>query len=208
MRFKNRIDAGNQLADLVSTKISEDSIVLALPRGGVPLGICISERTSASLDLILAKKIGHPSHREFAIGAMTEDGEPLLNDDIVVNKDWLENEKSKTNDQIKNRRKLYGDVLVKHSLKDKVVLLVDDGIATGMTMFAAIKAVKVHNPLKIFVAVPIIPKDTYDILINSVDGVFAIKVPEQFSGAVGAYFEDFSQISDQEVMIMLSNHFM
>lgn len=206
MLFRDRIDAGEQLADLISSKISKDTIILALPRGGVPLGISISKKTSAPLDLVLAKKIGHPSHPEFAIGALAEDGEPILNEEITINKDWLEKERRKINNQIKKRRKLYKDVLVKQSLKNKEVLLVDDGIATGMTMFAAIKAVKMHNPSKLFVAVPIIPKDSYDLLTNQVDQVFTIEVPQRFLGAVGAYYQSFPQISDDEVTQMLASH--
>lgn len=207
MRFKNRQDAGKQLAELVSSKISKDSVILALPRGGVPLGIYISNEVSAPLDLVLARKIGHPSHREFAIGAIAEDGRPILNKDVVVNKDWLENEIVQINKLIKERRELYADILVQQPLENKVVLIVDDGIATGMTMFAAIEAIKMHNPAKIFVAVPIIPNDTYELLINAVDEVFALDVPERFLGAVGAYYDDFSQISDSEVTKMMSNHF-
>lgn len=207
MRFKDRIDAGDQLADLISSKITEDMIVLALPRGGVPLGISVSKKTSAPLDLVLAKKIGHPSHSEFAIGALAEDGEPILNEDVTINKDWLTNEILKIENQIKKRRKLYADVLVKQSLKNKNILLVDDGIATGMTMLAAINAVKMHNPIKIFVAVPIIPKDTYALLENLVDEVYAIDVPERFLGAVGAYYQKFPQISDKEVTEILTKHF-
>lgn len=207
MRFKNRQDAGKQLAKLVKSKISKESVVLALPRGGVPLGICISNEVSAPLDLVLAKKIGHPSHRKFAIGAMAEDGKPILNKDIAVNSDWLENKILEINKQIKERREMYADILVKQPLENKVVLIVDDGIATGMTMFAAIEAVKMHKPAKILVAVPIIPKDTYDILISSVDEVLALDVPERFLGAVGAYYDDFSQVSDLEVTEMMTNHF-
>lgn len=207
MRFKDRHDAGNQLADLVSSKISKDAVILALPRGGVPIGICISNKVSAPLDLVLAKKIGHPSHREFAIGAIAEDGKPMLTQDIVVNKDWLENEIIQINKQIKERREMYADILVKQPLENKVVVIVDDGIATGMTMFAAIEAVKMQKPAKILVAVPVIPKDTYDLLTKYVDEVLALDVAERFLGAVGAYYDDFSQISDREVTEMMKNHF-
>lgn len=206
MLFRDRIDAGEQLADLISSKIAKDTIILALPRGGVPLGIAISKRTSASLDLILAKKIGHPSHPEFAIGALAEDGEPIVNEEITLNSDWLANEVVKINNQIKKRRKLYEDLVVRQSLKNKVVLIVDDGIATGMTMFAAIKAVKTLKASKILVAVPVIPKDTYNHLKKEVDEVFAIDVPERFLGAVGAYYQNFPQISDDEVIKMLASH--
>lgn len=206
MRFKDRQDAGKKLAHLVSSKITKDSVILALPRGGVPLAICISNEVSAPLDLILAKKIGHPAHREFAIGAIAEDGKPILNKDVIVNNDWLENEIIQIKNQMKERRQFYADILVKQPLKNKVVVIVDDGIATGMTMFAAIDAVKIHNPAKIIVAVPIIPKDTYDLLTKYVDDVIALDIPKRFLGAVGAYYDDFSQVSDLEVLKMMTDH--
>lgn len=208
MRFKDRQDAGKKLADLVSSKVPKDAVVLALPRGGVPLGICISKEISAPLDLVLAKKIGHPSHREFAIGAMAEDGKPIFNKDIEVNNDWLENEIIQINKQIKERREMYEDILIKQPLENKVVLIVDDGIATGMTMFAAIEAVKMQKPATIIVAVPIIPKDTYKHLANLVDQVLTLDVPKKFLGAVGAYYDDFSQVSDLEVTTMMTDHFL
>lgn len=206
MRFKDRIDAGEHLASLITATDSENTVILALPRGGIPLGIELSEKLSAPLDVVLAKKIGHPFHSEFAIGAIAEGGEPILSDTMDIDPTWLKTEVQRILDEIKRRRSLYDKVLTKQPLENKHVILVDDGIATGRTMFAAIDAVKLHDPAKISVAVPIIPKDTYARLINEVDEVIAVEVPYRFLGAVGAYYQNFPQISDQEVSEMLDKH--
>lgn len=148
MRFKDRWDAGRKLATASSTKITKDTVVLALPRGGIPLGICIADQVNAPLDLIFSKKIAHPSHPEFAIGAIAEDGEPIFNETLINAPNWLADEIAKIQQQTKKRRELYQHILIKQTLRNKEVLLVDDGIATGMTMLAAIHAVKSRTLLK------------------------------------------------------------
>lgn len=203
MQFENRIDAGRQLAKALNVANPENSVILALPRGGVPLGIILADTIGCPLDVILAKKIVHPLHSEFAIGALTENGELLLNTEIQVEDDWIKQETERINQENKHRRKLYGPHITKQELTGKDIIIVDDGIATGMTMFAAIKGVKAEQPNSITVAVPIIPKDTYPELKEQADSVLFVEVPEHFIGAVGAYYQNFPQITDEEVLDML-----
>lgn len=205
MRFRNRVDAGNQLAQKISISRPDQTIVVALPRGGVSLGLEISNVHGIPFDVVLAKKIVHPLQREFAIGAVSENGEPILNEGIDVDEKWIEEDTARVRMEIKRRRDQYNQFLTQHSLSGKDVIIVDDGIATGMTMFAAIESVKNQNPNRILVAVPIIPNDTNRILESMVDEVIAIEVPIHFKGAVGAYYQDFSQITDEDVENMIVN---
>ena len=205
MRFKNRVDAGNQLAQKILNRRPDQTIVVALPRGGVPLGLEISNVHGILFDVVLAKKLVHPLQREFAIGAVSENCEPILNEEIDVDEKWIEEDTARVRMEIKRRRDQYNQFLTQHSLSGKDVIIVDDGIATGMTMFAAIESVKNQNPNRILVAVPIIPNDTNRILESMVDEVIAIEVPIHFKGAVGAYYQDFSQITDEDVENMIVN---
>ena len=203
MYFEDRIDAGSQLAQKLTVDHPENTIVLALPRGGVPLGLKISAVHSLLFDVVLAKKIVHPLQPEFAIGAIAENGDPIINTNIDVEQSWIDSDTERAKEEIQRRRKLYDQFLTKQSLNGKDIIIVDDGIATGMTMFAAIEAVKKQNPNQINVAVPIIPYDTYQQLKDLVDEAIYIEVPEQFRGAVGAYYQNFSQIPDSEVEKMI-----
>lgn len=205
MFFKDRIDAGKQLAEQIVVSQPKNTIVLALPRGGVPLALEISKKHSIPFDVVLAKKIVHPLQKEFAIGALAENSHPILNEDIIIEQEWINKDIKRVRDEIAHRRKLYNQFLTPRSFKGKDVIIVDDGIATGLTMFAAIEAVKNQQPNKITVAVPIIPKDTYDQLKSLVDQVIYVEVPLQFLGAVGAYYQSFPQISDQEIQSMIEN---
>lgn len=205
MFFRNRRDAGNQLAEKLTVNQPENTVVLALPRGGVPLAIEISKRHSIPFDVVHAKKIVHPLQTEFAIGAIAEKGEPILNTEVDVEQTWIDQEVHRVREEIARRRDLYDTFLKQEPLKEKEIILVDDGIATGMTMFAAIEAIKNQQPNKITVAVPIIPEDTYNHLKTLVDDIIYIEVPEQFLGAVGAYYQQFPQISDEEIPTMIKH---
>ncbi|WP_423190311.1 phosphoribosyltransferase [Alkalibacterium sp. f15] len=202
MRFYDRIDAGKQLAAALQLKDADNSVVLALPRGGIPLGIEIAEQHHLPFDMIMSKKIGHPYHSEYAIGAVSEKGEALLNRLVTdhLDPEWINKEISRLRKAMESRRKKYSQVLSQQPIKDKTVILVDDGIATGLTMKAAIEAVKEQGAKEIIVAVPVIPQDTYHELLSLVDQVVAIDVPEVFLGAVGAYYTHFPQVEDKEVI--------
>lgn len=203
MRFLGRLDAGEQLSQNIEITDRENTVVLGLPRGGIPLGLVIAQKHQVAFDIVLAKKLVHSDYPEVAIGALAEDGEPLLNPQYTLENEWVRKEIARVKEENKKRRELYDDYLDHQSLEGKNVILVDDGIATGMTMFAAIHAVKSKNPKQITVAVPIIPKETYYALENDVDNICYVEVPSQFLGSVGAYYRQFSQVSDEEIIEMI-----
>jgi len=206
MKFRDRVDAGKQLAQEIQLENPENTVVLTLPRGGVPLGIEVANQFNIPHDVVLAKKLTHPTNPEFAIGAVAEGGEPILNERTHVEDEWIEEELPNVRGEIKCRRELYDQVLTKQPLKDKDVLIVDDGIATGMTVFAAIEAVESESPSRIMVGVPVIPKDTFRKLEETVDEVFYLDVPQHFLGGVAAYYQSFPQLSDEEVNELLENN--
>jgi len=206
MKFRDRVDAGKQLAQEIQLKNPENTVVLTLPRGGVPLGIEVANTFDIPHDVVLAKKLTHPTNPEFAIGAVAEGGEPIRNQRTRVEDEWIEEELPNVRGEIKRRRELYDQVLTKQPLKDKDVLIVDDGIATGMTVFAAIEAVESENPRRVMIGVPVIPKDTFNKLEERVDEVFYLDVPQHFLGGVAAYYQSFPQLSDEEVNELLKNN--
>lgn len=200
MIFEDREDAARQLSQHITVESPERTIVLGLPRGGVPLAKIIAEEHNLPLDVIHAKKIAHPQHPEFAIGAVAEGGEPIWGQSLPVRQDTVD----AVREEIRRRRDLYDSFLDSKELADQDVILVDDGIATGLTMFAAIEAVKEKGAHKISIAVPIIPQDTYQKLIHKVDHIFYVEVPHVFLNSVGAYYQEFSQVSDSEIEKLLS----
>ncbi|OJF97207.1 phosphoribosyltransferase [Alkalibacterium sp. 20] len=207
MRFYDRIDAGKQLAAALQIKDADNSVVLALPRGGIPLGIVIAEQYHLPFDMIMSKKIGHPYHSEYAIGAVSEKGEPILNRLVTdhLDPEWINKEVIRLRKAMESRRNKYSQVLSQQPIKDKTVFLVDDGIATGLTIQAAIAAVKKQKAKEIIVAVPVIPQDTYYELLSLVDQVVALDIPVVFLGAVGAYYTHFPQVEDKQVIESLKS---
>ncbi len=203
--FKDRRDAGQRLSKLLLPYRSEDVIVLAIPRGGIVLAHEIAKALNAPLDLLFAHKIGHPLQEEFAIAAISEDGYLVGNPEEYASPEWLENAKQKALLEIKRRRNFYLKGRKKPNLVNKVVILVDDGIATGLTLKAALLEVKQAKPKKLIVATAVAPKSTADSIKNEVDAFVALTIDpdSQFLGAVGAYFENFPPVEDQEVMNLL-----
>lgn len=206
MQFLGRLDAGEQLSDHIKVNDPGNTVILGLPRGGVPLGLIIAKNHGVPFDVILAKKLVHPKHSEVAIGAMAYDTEPMISPQFEVDQDWIDSEIERVTDENTKRRALYDEVIENQTLEDKDVILVDDGIATGSTMFAAIRAVRTKNPKSITVAVPIIPKQTYYALEKTVDNICYVAVPSHFLGAVGAYYRNFPQITDDEILDMLKSY--
>lgn len=205
MLFKNRTEAGQKLAELLSDYASEDVIVYALPRGGVILGAEISKALHAPLDLIITRKIGHPSNPEYAVCALAEDGAPICNQSELerLGHHWLEEEKHKAREEIQRRREEYVGGTTQLDIKGKTAIIVDDGIATGLTMIASIEEMKLHEPKEIVVAIPIVPYLTSLKLEGMVDKVVCVEATREFLGAVGAYYEDFTQVDDDEVKRIL-----
>lgn len=201
MMFKDREDAARQLSRHITVEHPESTIILGLPRGGVPLAKIIAKEHNLPLDVIHAKKISHPQHPEFAIGAIAEGGEPMWSQSLPhLGQDAVDAVRK----EILRRRELYDRFLDSKEVAGQDVILVDDGIATGLTMFAAIDAVKEKGAHQISIAVPVIPQDTYEKLIQKVDQVFYVEVPHVFLNSVGAYYQDFPQVSDSEIEKLLT----
>jgi len=204
MIFADRNDAGRQLAERLAGYKKENPVVLAIPRGGVVVAGEIAKALDAPLTLIIPRKIGAPYDPEFAIGAVAEDGSMVLDEDTVsslgVSPEYIEAEKKAQIEEIKRRKQAYGAVDIE--LKGRVVILVDDGIATGSTVIAAVKSIRKKDPKKIVVAVPVAPQEAVSELKNQVEEVVCLHAPEYF-GAVGCFYRDFSQTSDAEVMSIL-----
>lgn len=210
MRFKNRSDAGKQLAQFLTKYKDKNVVVYALPRGGVTVAVEIAEFLHAPLDLIFAHKIGHPHQPEYAIAAISESGHMVgtAEELLAVGETWLEHAKEQQLQEIKRKRELYLKGKKEIPLKDKIAIIVDDGIATGLTMQAGIKELKHRHPQKIVAVVPVAPRRTADLLKTMVDDFMAIEIPNDymFLGAVGAYYDDFNQVEDEEVITILNNH--
>lgn len=203
--FKDRRDAGRYLSDLLKHLKGQDCVVYGLPRGGVVVADEIAQALGAPLDLLFAHKIGHPYHAEYAVAAVSEDGHLLESSRELLDKRWLESQKKIQLEEMKRKRNAYLKGKPDHPVKGKIAIVVDDGIATGLTMRVAIEELKGREPQKIIVAVPVTPKSTADRLRESgVAEVVGMEVPDwDFLGAVGAYYRDFSQTEDEEVLNIL-----
>jgi predicted phosphoribosyltransferase len=205
--FQNRTEAGQQLAEALQRYETDNTIVYALPRGGVVIGAEVARHLGVPLELVIARKIGHPFWREYAVGAVTETGEPVWNESERDNIDRAQQELAvqKERTEAKRRRiKYIGDRLGLHP-EGKVVIIVDDGIATGLTMLAAVKDLHRKHPKKIVVAVPVAPADAVTDIEEYVDEVVTLEtMPSDEFGAVGAYYRDFEQIEDYEVQNIMT----
>jgi len=206
--FKDRQEAGKKLAVLLEKYASPQAIIYALPRGGVMVAKEIAEKIQVPLDLVMVRKIGHPYNPEYAIGAISETGVTLYNaaEKATVDNHWLKKEEIKEQAEAKRRRQKYVEGRAMISPKNKVAILVDDGIATGLSMFLAIKEIKKSQPQKIIVAIPVVPYDTLLKLRRKVDDVIYLEAPQLFLGAVGNYYDDFQQTEDEEVMAVFKKN--
>ncbi|MEM4311178.1 MAG: phosphoribosyltransferase [Nitrososphaerales archaeon] len=205
--FRDRVDAAKRLANIMLELKGKDIIVLAIPRGGVVIGYEIAKALKAELDVIIPRKIGAPLDPELAIGAIGEDGslylmEPLMNQ-LGVSKDYIDEEANRQLKEIKRRAIKYRGSREALELKDKIVILVDDGLATGATMKVAIMQVKKKEPKEVIVAIPVSPKDTLDEISRMVDKVYCLATPTPFF-AIGQFYRNFEQVSDEEVIELLN----
>lgn len=207
VRFRDRVDAGRRLAELLVKYQDQNAVVYALPRGGVPVGKEIARKLNCPLDLVIIRKIGHPWNPEYALGAVAEDGLLVVNEEelATVDQQWFEAEKARQMAEARRRRELYLKGREHIPATGKVAILVDDGIATGSTMLVAVKKIKRENPRKVVVAVAVSPKDTARRFAQEVDEFVAVTIPEIFWGAIGYYYDDFSQLTDEEVIALLEN---
>lgn len=210
MRFRDRIEAGKLLAQALAGYKDKDVVVFALPRGGVVVADEIARSLKAPLSLIIARKIGHPLQPEYAIAATTESGKILGSSREIqsVDKDWLDAEIERQKLEARRRREEYLGNRKEINVKNKIVILVDDGIATGFTIRVAIEKLRLMKPEKIIVAVPVAAKIIADIVKREADEFVALEIPQEdeFLGAVGAYYDNFYQVTDQEVVSILKNY--
>lgn len=205
--FIDRRDAGIQLAQrLKKYRGQKGVLVLALPRGGVVTGFEIARSLGAPLDVLIVRKIGFPGQPELAIGAVSETGAVVLNESIIssygVSDDYVKKEISRQKEEISRRVKLYRKGESISELEGRTIILVDDGVATGATVKAAIATLKKEKITKLVLALPVGPPDAAAELKEMVDDFICLEVPAYF-GAVGAFYEDFTQVSDDEVVEML-----
>ncbi len=204
--FKNRIEAGEKLARILFDKIKKPAIVLALPRGGVTVAAVIAKKLKIPLELILVRKIGHPYNPEFAICALTEGGVIVCSDEAKkVDKSWLEKRVSSETKEIQRRQRLYLGQRKRVPLAGKTAVIVDDGVATGLTMLAAIRGAKLAGAKEIIAAIPVLPAETKKLLEKEAVKVVSVLAPVLFLGSVGAYYQEFPQVSDQEVIKTLES---
>lgn len=208
MLFKDRIDAGKQLAAALKQYANDDgTIVIALPRGGVVIGFEVAKALNLTLDIVCPRKIGAPSNPELAIGAITETGDGILSDMLIeqlgVSEEYIKNSIKKEKKEALWRLNHYRKNRPPRNLKDKKVLIVDDGIATGSTMRAAIKTVRAESAKEIILAVPVAPPDTIEKLKKDVDKTICLASPSSFF-AVGQFYDFFEQTTDEEVITLLS----
>jgi putative phosphoribosyl transferase len=207
--FQNRRHAGQVLAALLETYANrKDVIVLALPRGGVPVGFEVASALNAPLDVFVVRKLGVPGQEELAMGAIASGGILVLNDDVVnalqLSRETIERVARREEQELSRRERLYRGDRPAPAIESHVVILVDDGLATGSTMRAAAQALKRLDPARIVVAVPVAPADTCAELRQDVDEVVCAETPQPFH-AVGLCYEEFPQTSDEEVREILKS---
>lgn len=206
--FRDREDAGQRLAKELARFKDQRPAVLALPRGGVPVGFEVARALAAPLDVILVRKLGSPISPELAIGAIAEgvDVEPVIDEQIVaeleVERTYVEAEIARQKREIARRQQLYAAARPALDIREMTAIVVDDGIATGATMKAAVRAARRRQPRKLVLAVPVAPEEAIDCLRREVDEVTCLSMPEDF-GAVGLFYSDFSPIEDDVVVNLL-----
>jgi putative phosphoribosyl transferase len=222
LRLKNRVSAGNILGEALKDIINnekertEDTIVLGIPRGGVPVADIVASKLYCGFDIVIPRKLGAPHNEEVAIGAVMEDGTTYLNEEIVrvleVSKEYLENEKARQIQEIKRRLLLYRSSQRNYELSDKRnIILVDDGAATGATIIAAARWIRRSNnnalTQKLIIAVPVAPKDTLKLIMREPDHIEVITSPSTSNfKSVGQYYQSFEPVSDEQVIQIMRNY--
>lgn len=196
--FKNRQDAARQLAGKLNKYQNKEGVVLAIPRGGVPVGFEIALHLHWPLDIVLSKKIGHPTNKEYAIGAVSSTGR-IINQGVPVSSDYIEEETARIRSALQNNYHKYRGGRTPEPVTDKTLILTDDGVATGHTMLSTIDLVKRDKPARIIVAIPVAAPEALRKIEERVDEVICLAAPEIFR-SVGQFYETFKQTSDEEVI--------
>ena len=206
--FENRRDAGKQLAkELSEFKGQNDAIVLGLPRGGIPVAYEVAKALELPLDVFIVRKLGVPGQPELAMGAIASGDIKVMNESVVrnagISDQQIEEVAHKEKEELKKREKAYRGARPDIDLQGKTVLIVDDGLATGASMRAAISALRKHNPKKIIAAIPTAPRDTCQEFESEVDQIICLRTPSPFWGVGGSY-QNFSQTTNEEVRTFLN----
>lgn len=207
--FADRVEAGRLLASTLATRHYDDPVVLALPRGGVPVAAEVARALHAPLDLVLVRKIGVPFQPELALAAVVDGQEPelVVNEEVrrlaQVSAEQLDRLKAREMAEIERRRRIYLQGRDRIPIAGATAIVIDDGVATGATMRAALKALRRGRPRKLVLAVPVAPPDTVRDLRREVDELICVETPEPFY-AIGAFYQDFTQTSDEEVVALLA----
>jgi putative phosphoribosyl transferase len=199
--FLNRTEAGSRLAAKLKKFRQEPGIIMAVPRGGVPVAYAVAMELGLPVELVLTKKIGHPLNKEYAIGAAS------LTDYFVVphegvNEDYIDSELIRIRRRLKEMQKTLHTESLAGNYEGKTLLIIDDGIATGNTILGTLKLLRKSRPAKIVIAVPVASAPAVEMLEKEADEVIAVLIPDDFYG-VGAFYDDFTQVSDEEVLYYL-----
>lgn len=209
--FKNREEAGRKLATKLASEQAiergkNEILILAIPRGGVITGKEIAEKLKAPLDIIITKKIGAPGNPELAIGAVGPGGEEVIDEQLATrvgaDEEYIQKQKKMIEKEIARREKELRGGKPQLDYKDKIIILTDDGVATGATMLAGIEVLRQHHPKKIVVAIPVIARDTLGKIEAQADAVIYLEAPWMFF-AVGQFYQNFPQVTDDEVIELL-----
>lgn len=209
MRFRERLEAGRLLGEELANRLGgrDDVVVLALPRGGVPVAYGVAQALHAPLDVFIVRKLGVPGHEELAMGAIASGDVVVLNDEVLsqlrVPQQAIERVAAREREELARRERAYRDNRPPLDVRGRTVIIVDDGLATGSTMRAAVQALRKMQPREIIVAVPVGARTTCNALRADADEVFCLSTPEPFR-AVGLWYEDFEQTTDEEVHDLLA----
>jgi len=209
--FVNRAEAGKTLASLLGNCADRsDVLVLGIPRGGVPVAFEVANALHAPLDVLVLRKLGVPGHEEFAFGAIASGGTRVLDDHVIhklgLSASVVEGVIAREREELSRREKIYRHDLPALRLAGKLVILIDDGVATGASMMAGIHGLRQLNPAQIVVAVPVAPPETFERLASEVGEIVCVTTPKDFR-AVGQFYDNFSEVSDAEVTNLLArNH--
>lgn len=205
MTFRDRIDAADRLSERLAVYRGQNPLILAIPRGAVPMAERLAERLEGELDVVLVHKLGAPGNPEYAVGSIDEFGSVYLTEaaaELGISKDYLESERAVQLETLKKRRAAYTPIHAPIDPGGRVVIVVDDGVATGSTMISALRAVRARKPQRLIAAVGVAPYEVPEKIAAEADEVVCLEAPKVFY-AVGEFFSDFSQVSDDEVMDIL-----
>jgi putative phosphoribosyl transferase len=199
--FADRQDAGRKLAYALSSYRGQDAIVFAIPRGGVIVAAEVAQSIGAPLDLVITRKVGHPRSAEYAIAAVGEDGVAFTNPEELqsIDREWFNEQVLAQQAEALRRRQVYTQNRGPADVKDKTAIIIDDGLATGLTMFAAIEDVRRRGPRKVVVAVPVAPPESIRRLRLVADEVVVLYAAQDF-GSIGSFYWEFEQVNDSEVV--------